>query len=120
MQGSIGQNDREENGNTGKNIEEILHITSTTESNLHMSSTPEVPVESSLNNEALKIAHKAKIIFSSIRDVLGDYADRLLDTRIKDKPTIRDLKNINERNLRAEEPGSDIPYSLPVRVPVDG
>ena len=50
MQRSIGQNDGEETVNTGKNIEEILHITSTTESNLHMSSTPEVPVESSLNN----------------------------------------------------------------------
>ena len=95
MQGFIGQNGREETVNTGKNIEENLHLTSTTESNLHMSSTPEVPVESSLNNEALKIAHKAKIIFSSICNVPGDYADRLLDTRIKDKPTIRDLKNIN-------------------------
>ena len=63
MQGSIGQNGREETVNTRKNIEENLHLTSTTESNLHMSSTPEVPVESSLNNEALKIAHKAKIIF---------------------------------------------------------
>ena len=81
MQGSIGQNGREETVNTGKNIEENLHLTSTTESNLHMSSTPEVPVESSINYEALKIAHKAKIIFSSIR-VPGDYADRLLDTRI--------------------------------------
>lgn len=82
MQWSIGQNGREETVNTRKNIEENLHLTSTTESNLHMSSAPEVPVESSLNNEALKIAHKAKIIFSSIRDVPGDYTDRLLDTRI--------------------------------------
>ena len=81
-----------------------------------MSSTPEVPVESSLNNEALKIAHKAKIIFSSICDVPGGYAHRLLDTWIKDKPTIRDLTNTNKVISELKSQEATLPAANPFKL----
>ena len=69
VQESTSQNEREEHVNTGNNLEENLHTNSTFEENLHNTPTSEVPVESGLNNEAQKIAHKAKIIYTSIRAV---------------------------------------------------
>ena len=62
---------------------------------MHTTTGTEVPGEVVLNNEAIKLAEKANTIYASLYDVPGDFSQRSLDTRTKERPTNKDLANKN-------------------------
>ena len=75
--------------------EENLHISCQREGNLHKTTGTEVPGEVVLNSDAIKLAEKANTLYVSFYDVPGDFSQRSLDTRTKERPTNKDLANIN-------------------------
>ena len=62
--------------------------------NLHTTTALQVPGETGLNSEAIKLAQKADI-YASLGNVPGDYSQRFGDTRTKERPSLKDVENIN-------------------------
>ena len=75
--------------------EENLHISCQSEGNLHTATGTEVPGEVVLNSEAIKLAEKANTTYASLYGVPGDFSQRSLDTRTKERSANKDLANIN-------------------------
>ena len=61
---------------------------------MHTTTALQVPGETGLNSEAIKLAQKAEIIYASLGNVPGDYSQRFVDTRTKERPSLKDLENI--------------------------
>lgn len=63
--------------------------------NLNTTTALQVPEETGLNSEAIKLAQKADIIYASLGNVPGDYSQRFVYTRTKERPSLKDVENIN-------------------------
>ena len=63
---------------------------------MHLENTSYIRLgKTAVNSEAIKLAQKADIIYASLGNVPGDYSQRFVDTRRKERPSLKDVENIN-------------------------
>ena len=105
LQESERNQDSEERENTTESEESMnIHISTSSEvyqsidSNLNINSSggaPEGQEDKILNHEIKELLSKASMVYNTVVETPGDFANRRLDSRVKEKPTKTNIENIN-------------------------
>ena len=103
---SIGQKESEERDERDSFQEDTLNIQYTVSSNVNKdletgnlnfnkSEVPEETEQTTVNAEVECLLSKASIVYASVIETPGEFQNRKVDTRIKQKPTKTDITNVN-------------------------